>query len=303
MRDESLGRWIAHEVALPVHHGRQHLSGHHRCVARRGGCAARPPRRLARAARILHAMGDRKAHPAGRSRLGHRWRHPHDDVPAFERAKLRLLNCAHSTLAYLGLLAGSRQWPRRSASRPRRLHAQDARHRSVARAAPGAWSGSHHLRGHRPAPLSQSRILHELAQIAWDGSQKLPFRVLGTVLDALTLGRSIDNLFLPLVAWMLFVRWAAQQQVPSSIRWPGALLSSVPRGPSTPPRCRAVPVPARSLQRRSARQYAVSCSARACVFARRRLVRASAQCLSAAGSHSDSCGNNTTSSSTASAAR
>ena len=55
------------------------------------------------------------------------------------------------------------------------------------------------------------RIVHELAQIAWDGSQKLRFRVLGTVRDALALGRPIDDLCIPLAAWMWFVHWKAEQ--------------------------------------------------------------------------------------------
>jgi fructuronate reductase len=50
---------------------------------------------------------------------------------------------------------------------------------------------------------------HELAQIAWDGSQKLPFRILGTIRDALAAGRPIDRLCVPIAAWMQFVRQAA----------------------------------------------------------------------------------------------
>ena len=39
------------------------------------------------------------------ARIGQRRRDGHDDVAGFERAKLRLLNGAHSSLAYLGLAA------------------------------------------------------------------------------------------------------------------------------------------------------------------------------------------------------
>jgi fructuronate reductase len=49
-------------------------------------------------------------------------------------------------------------------------------------------------------------IEHELAQIAWDGSQKLRFRILGTVRDALAAGRDVDRLCVPLAAWMRFAR-------------------------------------------------------------------------------------------------
>jgi fructuronate reductase len=52
---------------------------------------------------------------------------------------------------------------------------------------------------------------HELAQIAWDGSQKLPFRILGTIRDAIAVGRPADRLCLPLAAWMRFIRRAARR--------------------------------------------------------------------------------------------
>jgi fructuronate reductase len=50
---------------------------------------------------------------------------------------------------------------------------------------------------------------HALLQIAMDGSQKLPIRILATVRDALAAERPIDRLCLPLAAWMRFVRRAA----------------------------------------------------------------------------------------------
>ncbi|MBO9559889.1 MAG: mannitol dehydrogenase family protein, partial [Caulobacter sp.] len=56
-------------------------------------------------------------------------------------------------------------------------------------------------------------IRHLLAQIAWDGSQKLPFRILGTVADALAAGRPVDRLALPLAAWMHFIRRRAAEGV------------------------------------------------------------------------------------------
>ncbi len=49
-------------------------------------------------------------------------------------------------------------------------------------------------------------LRHELAQIAWDGSQKLPIRLLGTVRDALEAGRPVRRPCTTLAAWMHFVR-------------------------------------------------------------------------------------------------
>ena len=54
---------------------------------------------------------------------------------------------------------------------------------------------------------------HLLAQIAWDGSQKLPIRILGTITDALRAGRSLARLTVPIAAWMQFVRARAREGV------------------------------------------------------------------------------------------
>ena len=130
-----------------------------------------------------------------------------NDVGAYDRAKLRLLNGAHSSLAYLGLLAG---------------------HETVAGAMEdgdlAAFVGTMMKRDIQPtltaprgldltvyidAILKRFRnpaIRHALAQIAWDGSQKLPFRLLGTIQDNLEAGRPIDRLCVPIAAWMHFVR-------------------------------------------------------------------------------------------------
>jgi fructuronate reductase len=56
-------------------------------------------------------------------------------------------------------------------------------------------------------------INHLLAQIAWDGSQKLPFRLMGTLLDNLAAGRPVERLCVPIAAWMHFVRRRAREGV------------------------------------------------------------------------------------------
>jgi fructuronate reductase len=48
-------------------------------------------------------------------------------------------------------------------------------------------------------------LTHKLYQIGSDGSQKLPYRILGTLADAFAAGRPIDRLAVPIAAWMQFV--------------------------------------------------------------------------------------------------
>jgi fructuronate reductase len=64
------------------------------------------------------------------------------------------------------------------------------------------------LPGYCEAILKRFRnpaIRHLLSQIAWDGSQKLPIRILASLSEALAQGRDISRFCLPLAAWMRFV--------------------------------------------------------------------------------------------------
>ena len=57
-------------------------------------------------------------------------------------------------------------------------------------------------------------IGHKLAQIAWDGSQKLPYRLLDSIADARSAGLPFARLAKAVAAWMRFVQRRAQNAVP-----------------------------------------------------------------------------------------
>jgi fructuronate reductase len=130
-----------------------------------------------------------------------------DDVPAYDRAKLRLLNGAHSTLAYLGLLAGHETVASAMAASELRSFVSTLMREDIKptlRAPRGL-----DLQSYIETILRRfcnPAIHHALAQIASDGSQKLPFRLLGTIADNLAAGRPIDRLCVPVAAWLHFVR-------------------------------------------------------------------------------------------------
>lgn len=130
-----------------------------------------------------------------------------DDVRGFERAKLRLLNGVHSTLAYAGILRGHVTVFEAMSDPVLAKLAEDMMTLDIIPTliAPRGLD----LGLYAEAILKRFRnpeIRHLLAQIAWDGSQKLPFRILGTIADALEAGRSVERLAIPLAAWMHFVR-------------------------------------------------------------------------------------------------
>jgi fructuronate reductase len=135
------------------------------------------------------------------------------DVGAWERAKLRILNGAHSTLAYLGLLIGHETVAEAMADDAlagfvERLVREDV----AATLEPSpldlqAYAGEILDRFRNPA------IGHRLSQIAWDGSQKLPYRLLDTIADARTAGRPVERLATAVAAWILFVERRARAGV------------------------------------------------------------------------------------------
>jgi len=137
------------------------------------------------------------------------------DVGVYDRAKLRLLNGPHSTLAYLGLLRGHESVA--DAMRDEQL-AQFVELLMTEDLAPslGASPGldvEHYI----SAVLARFRnpgIRHLLSQIAWDGTNKLPVRLVVTIADALRAGRRIHRLLMPIAAWMRFIVRQAKVGVP-----------------------------------------------------------------------------------------
>jgi fructuronate reductase len=137
------------------------------------------------------------------------------DVGAWEKAKLRILNGAHSTLAYLGLLIGHETVAEAMADAGLARFVERLIREDVALALEpspldlGAYAAEILQRFRNPA------IRHKLSQIAWDGSQKLPYRLLDTLAEARAAGRPIERLAVPIAAWMLFI--ARQARAGSSI--------------------------------------------------------------------------------------
>ncbi len=128
------------------------------------------------------------------------------DVGVYDRAKLRLVNGPHSTLTYLGLLRGHETVA--DAMRDEQL-AQFAELLMTEDLAPSLGEAPGFDIGHYiSAVLARFRnpgIRHLLSQIAWDGSKKLPVRIIVTIAEALRAGRPIHRLVMPVAAWMRFI--------------------------------------------------------------------------------------------------
>ncbi len=125
-----------------------------------------------------------------------------NDVVAWEKTKLRLLNGAHSSLAYLGGLAGY-TFVHEAVDAPGVL---DFINRLWDEAAEtlGPAEGLDVL-AYRQSLLERFRnpaLNHRLRQIAMDGSQKLPQRLLNTIRDRVRRGDDSPALVLGVAGWI-----------------------------------------------------------------------------------------------------
>ncbi len=119
--------------------------------------------------------------------------------------KLRMVNGAHSALAYLGVVAG---WPTVDAAmaQPALRRYIDAMLRDEVEPTLTGVVVPPDYRERLLARFANPALAHRCAQIAMDGSQKIPQRLLGTVRDRLAAGAPIAHLALALAAWLHFLR-------------------------------------------------------------------------------------------------
>lgn len=144
------------------------------------------------------------------------------DVTAHEDMKLRMLNGTHSALAYTGYLAGHE------------TIADTVADLDFAAYVCGLWSEISpavtapqgiSLSNYADALMDRyanPAIRHRTWQIAMDGSQKLPQRLLGTVRDNLDVGRPVKGLCTALAAWMRYVSGTDEAGQPIDVRDPMA---------------------------------------------------------------------------------
>ncbi len=159
------------------------------------------------------------------------------DVTPFELMKLRMLNGTHSSLAYLGYLAGHETIADTVADAPfaalcRRLWREEI----IPTLAPppgedlAAYADKLLERYRNPA------IRHRTWQIAMDGSQKLPQRILGTIADARAASRATPGLVLAVAAWMRYTTGSDEAGRPIEVKDPLAeRLAELPTEPEARP--------------------------------------------------------------------
>jgi fructuronate reductase len=143
------------------------------------------------------------------------------DVAPYETMKLRLLNGSHSTLAYLGYLAGYE------------TIADTMEDEAFARLVTnlmGQETGPTltvpplaDLEGYKRSLIARFRnkaLRHRTWQIAMDGSQKLPQRLLAAARERIAKGAPIARIALGVAAWMGYVTGIDEKGAPIDVRDP-----------------------------------------------------------------------------------
>ncbi|WP_421413486.1 mannitol dehydrogenase family protein [Serratia plymuthica] len=142
------------------------------------------------------------------------------DVLPYEEMKLRMLNGSHSFLAYLGYLAG---YPHVSDCMQDEDFVRAARHLMLAEQAPTLQVSGVDLARYADSLLQRYRnsaLKHRTGQIAMDGTQKLPQRLLDPIRHHLAHGSRFDALALAVAGWMRYVGGQDEQGQPIEISDP-----------------------------------------------------------------------------------
>lgn len=127
-----------------------------------------------------------------------------NDIAPWEEAKLRLLNGAHSAMAYLGGLAGI-STVAQFVSLPWGLAFVDLLWDELEQTLrPRAGLSVREYRAALKRRFSNLALRHKLVQIAMDGSQKIPQRLVPAAAEIRSRGRQAESIALAIAAW---IRW------------------------------------------------------------------------------------------------
>ncbi|CDX25433.1 D-mannonate oxidoreductase, NAD-binding [Mesorhizobium sp. ORS 3324] len=125
-----------------------------------------------------------------------------EDVRPFEDMKLRLLNGSHSSIAYLGLLSGHATVDRAFADPAIRQFVDALWAEAIPTLPQDAGLDTAAYTAELAQRFSNTALAHRTAQIANDGSQKLPQRIVASALARLEAGLLPEHLSLAVAAWI-----------------------------------------------------------------------------------------------------
>lgn len=134
-----------------------------------------------------------------------------DDVSPFEQRKLRLLNGPHSFLAYAGLYCGHVYVHEAIANTTLRQAVEELMLESTATLPAEIQSDAGDYCKELIERFANPALKHELAQIAGDGSQKLPVRILSVIADRHRNGMTSPRAHDVIAYWLEFIQRRSEQ--------------------------------------------------------------------------------------------
>lgn len=158
--------------------------------------------------------------PAGRPPLETVGAELVEDVEPFELMKLRMLNGSHSTMAYLGYLSGYQYVNEAIADAGIRQLVHGLMTEEAMPTLPMSRATLEAYRDQLLARFANPALKHRTWQIAMDGTQKLPQRLLGTIRDRLKAAQPFPRLALGVAAWMRYVTGIDEAGQPIEVKDP-----------------------------------------------------------------------------------
>ncbi|UOM33006.1 mannitol dehydrogenase family protein [Acuticoccus sp. I52.16.1] len=143
-----------------------------------------------------------------------------DDVRPYEDMKLRMLNGAHSMLAYAGFVAGHAHV--RDVMQDAPLVALIRRHLTAAAATlePVPGVDLERYADDLLARFANPHLAHQTYQIAMDGSQKMPQRIFAPALEAMRRNQSLAPFAFAAAAWLRYTRGRGEDGTRYALRDP-----------------------------------------------------------------------------------
>lgn len=145
------------------------------------------------------------------------------DVAAYEKMKLRLLNGTHSTMAYLGQLSGLETISDTISTPAFARFIRRMMDEEIGPTVPGFSAAQ--LDAYKDALITRYNnpaLKHRTAQIAMDGSQKIPQRLMNTARERLSAGQPITLIGLALAGFLRFMTGTGETGAPLPVNDPKA---------------------------------------------------------------------------------
>lgn len=134
------------------------------------------------------------------------------DVKQYERAKLKILNGAHSSMAYFGILKGYKNVYETTQDKEIIDYIKDMIFNEIIPLIDADFS----LENYANAVLKRFEnpiIDHQISQIAWDGSKKLPVRLLQSINEAIEQNKPYGNMTFAIACWFAFIEKMAKSGI------------------------------------------------------------------------------------------